>query len=168
MNTNGSISTAFGADARILPPGMPNPVQEEREGTEGFRVEDRRTFDASGERRKPDSEASPPRSHEEPSASVDATPLLRLVSGISAGALLGLGLLPDPMSGKPRVDLAAAREAIDLLSVLREKTEGNLTAAERESLDATLHELRMLFIRCTREQDPGAPRVSNDPGDQPA
>jgi hypothetical protein len=134
---------------------MPNPEQEDREGMEGFRVEDRRAFDASGERRSQGAGASPPRADEGASVPADATPFLRLVSGVTAGALLGLGMVPDPGSGEVHVDLAAAKEAIDLLQVLLEKTEGNLTMEEHQALEGTVHELRMLFIRRTQESDPG-------------
>ena len=69
---------------------------------------------------------------------------------------------------QPRVDLMGARQSIDMLSILSEKTKGNLTADESKLLDNALFELRMGFLEITqalarsaanRPQGPGAPPV---------
>lgn len=69
---------------------------------------------------------------------------------------------------QPRVDLMGARQSIDMLSILAEKTKGNLTPDESKLLDNALFELRMGFLEITqalarsaanRPQGPGAPPV---------
>jgi hypothetical protein len=50
---------------------------------------------------------------------------------------------------RPRVDILGARTTIDLLGVLAEKTKGNLTAAEDQTLQTVLFELRMAFLELT-------------------
>ena len=69
---------------------------------------------------------------------------------------------------QPRVDLMGARQSIDMLSILAEKTKGNLTADESKLLDNALFELRMGFLEITqalarsassRAQGAGAPPV---------
>ena len=69
---------------------------------------------------------------------------------------------------QPRVDLMGARQSIDMLSILAEKTKGNLNAEESKLLDNALFELRMGFLEITqalarsaanRPQGPGAPPV---------
>jgi hypothetical protein len=74
---------------------------------------------------------------------------------------------------QPRVDLMGARQSIDMLSILAEKTKGNLTPEESRLLDNALFELRMGFLEITqalarsaaaRPQGPGAPPV---PGGSP-
>ena len=74
---------------------------------------------------------------------------------------------------QPRVDLMGARQSIDMLSILAEKTKGNLTPEESRLLDNALFELRMGFLEITqalarsaasRPQGPGAPPV---PGGTP-
>jgi hypothetical protein len=60
--------------------------------------------------------------------------------------LIHLGAAPDPGSGKTTVDLAQAKQVIDLLDLLRVKTAGNLTAGESRMLDDLLFDLRMRYL----------------------
>jgi hypothetical protein len=69
---------------------------------------------------------------------------------ISTAALLFLGEIPDPESNEKKVDLAQAKQNIDLLAVLRAKTKGNLTPNEQTLLDSMLSELRMRFVSLTK------------------
>jgi hypothetical protein len=50
---------------------------------------------------------------------------------------------------RPRVDIVGARTTIDLMGVLKEKTQGNLTEAETRTLDSVLYEVRMAFLELT-------------------
>lgn len=68
-----------------------------------------------------------------------------LVSMIATQALMCLGQMPGP-TGEPLVDLEQAKHLIDLLAVLEEKTQGNLSAEEAELLNGMLHQLRMGYI----------------------
>jgi hypothetical protein len=65
-------------------------------------------------------------------------------------ALLNLGQVPDPATGQPRRDLDQARFAIDLIAVLREKTEGNRTVEESAVLEEILATLQMAYVRASR------------------
>jgi hypothetical protein len=62
------------------------------------------------------------------------------------GAMIGLGMLQGPDGKRPPVDLPAAKDAIDLLGVLQEKTKGNLTKEEEEVLREGLYHLRMGYM----------------------
>ncbi len=62
-------------------------------------------------------------------------------------ALSGLGEVADPVTGQRHIDLAQAEEGIDVLLLLREKTEGNRTAEESAALDDALYDLQMRFDR---------------------
>jgi hypothetical protein len=64
-------------------------------------------------------------------------------------ALMNLGQVADPSTGRPHVDLEHARFAIDMLAMLREKTQGNRTAEESAVLDEILAALRMGFVRAS-------------------
>ena len=55
--------------------------------------------------------------------------------------------MPNPVSGETKKDLVGARQTIDLISLLKEKTKGNLTHDEEAFLDAALYDLRMLFVK---------------------
>lgn len=79
------------------------------------------------------------------SQQVGAASFDRLVALISTQALLLMGALA-PEGQQPRVDVVGARQQIDLLDILKEKTQGNLDIKEQSMLDNTLFELRMMFI----------------------
>jgi hypothetical protein len=63
-------------------------------------------------------------------------------------AMLQLGLMHEE-GGQPRIDLIGARQTIDTLALLSEKTKGNLTAAEANFLQNCLYELRMAYVEVT-------------------
>ena len=65
-------------------------------------------------------------------------------------AMFQMGLAARPGDPPPPPDLAAAQETIDLLTVLQEKTKGNLTKEEEEILGGGLYELRMAFVELSR------------------
>jgi len=69
-----------------------------------------------------------------------------LVSMFSTQALVSLGLIPEPGTGAPRTQLPLARHFIDLLGILEDKTKGNLSPEESNSLTENLHYLRMAFM----------------------
>ena len=68
------------------------------------------------------------------------------VLSLSHSALLHLGDAPHPVDGKSEVDLPMARQTIDLLAMLQEKTHGNLTGAEEQMLTQALYDLRLRFV----------------------
>ena len=61
-------------------------------------------------------------------------------------AMLALGLIPDPATGKVIKNKSAAKFHIDMLSIIQERTEGNLNEGEAEALNGVLHNLRMMFV----------------------
>jgi hypothetical protein len=69
---------------------------------------------------------------------------------LSAQALAHLGEIPDPMHQAVRIDLEAARQVIDILGLLREKTKGNLDSAESPLLESVLYDLRMKYVERVR------------------
>ena len=71
--------------------------------------------------------------------------------------MLQMGLVEDPEQGRLPPDLQAARQTIDLLGVLEEKTHGNLTDKEKQLLEQVLAELRMVFVRLTGELEKTSP-----------
>jgi len=71
---------------------------------------------------------------------------LDLVQTLQMGAMVGLGMLQGPDGKRPPVDLPAAKDAIDLLGILQEKTKGNLTKEEEEVLREGLYHLRMGYM----------------------
>ncbi len=69
---------------------------------------------------------------------------------LSTQALMHLGDIPDPQSGRPEQDLVAAQQLIDIIGMLQEKTRGNLDREEGQLIDAILYELRMKYVERAR------------------
>ncbi len=73
------------------------------------------------------------------------------ILSLSTTALYQMGLAPDPTTGNPiEPDLLLARQTIDTLEMLRDKTRGNLDADERKLFDSLIYELRMRFVETGR------------------
>ena len=70
-----------------------------------------------------------------------------LMSTFVTQALYGLGAFPDPRTGQRVAHLDLARHSIDLLGVLEEKTKGNLTEQEADTLASTIYELRNQYVQ---------------------
>ena len=71
---------------------------------------------------------------------------IMLINAMAQPALIFLGEVAHPGSGKPEINLEQARVQIDMLDVLRIKCRGNLTAEEEGLLDRVLYELRMRYV----------------------
>jgi hypothetical protein len=129
------------------------------EKEKGFVVKDRRMFSqdspppadetpASEERPDPKSEPAP---HDATSGQAE-TPLPQInfptfVASLNASALVHLGVIEDPVSGKAEKNLPMAKQTIDILSMLQQKTAGNLSADEDSMLKSILYDLRILFVK---------------------
>jgi hypothetical protein len=72
----------------------------------------------------------------------------RFMASLYMSAMMHLGLMHE-QGGAPRVDLIGARQTIDTLGLLQEKTKGNLTSAEETFLHNCLYELRMAYVEVT-------------------
>lgn len=81
--------------------------------------------------------------NEEPLPSIDFT---TFVLSLSHSALMHLGEAPHPETGKVELSLALARQTIDVIGMLEEKTKGNLTGDEERLIGQILFDLRMRFV----------------------
>ena len=70
-----------------------------------------------------------------------------LLSGFVTQALFALGAIPDPQTNQPMLSLELAKHHIDMLGVLEEKTQGNLTEDESKLLAGALYELRDRYVQ---------------------
>jgi hypothetical protein len=66
---------------------------------------------------------------------------------LSSSAFISLGQIPDPVTGEKKKDLPLAKQTIDLMGMLREKTKSNLTSEEENLFDHLLYDLRMAYIK---------------------
>lgn len=72
--------------------------------------------------------------------------ILSLVSS----AQVHLGLIPNPVTKKQEPNMEAARQTIDIIDVLKEKTKGNLTGDEERLLEYVLYDLRMKYVEMNK------------------
>jgi hypothetical protein len=74
------------------------------------------------------------------------------VLSLSHSALVHLGEAPHPEGEEARRDFALARQTIDMLGMLEEKTRGNLTGDEERLLSQILYDLRMRFVELSKAE----------------
>jgi Domain of unknown function (DUF1844) len=88
----------------------------------------------------------------EPEEPLPAPTLSFLAGTLYLQGAIAMGLLPNPVSDKqPAVHIDHARHAIELLTMLQQKTEGNRTPEESEEIEGMLHQLRLAFITVTQK-----------------
>lgn len=131
---------------------------EEEQPSRGFKVADRRRFvdDAqpAAEEKHEAPAPEPPPAAGARGAEVPPPPEINFstfVMGLSTQALMHLGEIPDP-EAPHAPDLSAAKQMIDLLGILREKTTGNLEPAEDQLLSSMLYDLRMRYVEVSRKR----------------
>jgi hypothetical protein len=98
--------------------------------------------------------------------------ILGLIEDLALRSMMALGQFRDPATGEVYLDLEGAKYTIDLLSVLEQKTKGNLDPTEEGALKDLLHNLRLTFVHVSKQAaammaaqgaGPGAP-VAAGPG----
>ena len=82
--------------------------------------------------------------------SESALSFTHFVISLASSAAIHFGDLPDPATGKHgEPNLEGAQQMIDILTLLEQKTKGNLTAEERQVLEQVLYELRLRFVEAS-------------------
>ena len=94
--------------------------------------------------------APSPGSPPSPDAPAGGPDLQGLFVMLASSALLNLGEAADPATGERIMDLEQAREAVDLLVMLRTRTEGNRTPQESHLLEEILYDLQVRFVRAAK------------------
>lgn len=73
-----------------------------------------------------------------------------LILSFATSAMINLGIAPDPQTKKTTKNLELAKQNIDLLSMLEEKTKGNLTKEEAQLLTNLLSEVRLHYVQASK------------------
>ncbi len=84
---------------------------------------------------------------------------LQHCASLATHAMILLGAVPNPMTGKQEFDPMYARHLIDTIVMLREKTKGNLSAQEAETLEHLVGELKLAWLSVAGQS--GAPGAGN-------
>jgi len=144
------------------------------ENQSAFKVTDRRLFNADGSLRDDaqiaesspvaevtpqpqtaaSSEPAPPVQEDFPPGDEDALPeqtmFTEFIMNVASSAFIYMGLVEHPATGRRQVDMMAAKESIDVLMMLREKTKGNLSKGEERFFDELLSDLKTQFVSMRR------------------
>ena len=130
----------------------------------GFTVRDRRSFDQEGDlkeeketketekAKEPEPQAKEEKKHTEaehdhPLPEVNFN---SLIFSLSSSALLHMGEIADPQTGQKRLDLPMAKHSIDIISMLKDKTKGNLDGEEQKFIDSILTDLRLRYVKAVK------------------
>ncbi len=81
------------------------------------------------------------------------------VQTLAHQAMMGLGIVPWPDSGLVKIELGLAKETIDILAMLKEKSQGNLTNDEQLMLDSLIYQLRVAFVEISKSPQGNAPVI---------
>lgn len=136
-------------------------MPEEEIRGEGFTIKDRRAFDSEGKVKegaekavKEEGKKREKEKEKEKEKVKDFTPLPEVnfssfLLSLSSSILLHLGEIADPQSGEKKKDLSLAKQTIDIIGLLKDKTKGNLTQEEQNLLEHLLYDLRMRFVKAS-------------------
>lgn len=121
----------------------------------GFKVVDRRVDLESGEAAPKGSETRSDTPREEQDTIPEELPaidFMTFVLSLGSSAMVHLGNSPHPETGDRRPNLALARQTIDILAMLQEKTVGNLTGEEERILGSLLTDLRIVYVSAANKK----------------
>jgi hypothetical protein len=135
---------------------------ESGEEKKGFTIRDRR-ISSQGEGKQPE---EPPRGESassageskgtqgsrEPMTELPEVSFSSFVLSLSTSALVHLGEVPDPVTQKVDKHLPLAKQTIDLLGLLMEKTKGNLSGDEEKMMEHLLADLRWRYVREAKKE----------------
>lgn len=153
--------------------------ERRREDKEELQVKDRRRYNPDGTPRQGSERVNRPEEVPQESSTAKETPpsaeveedhdepdsperemeinfstfLLSLASSVQ----ISLGLIPHPVSRKPEINLISAKQTIDILGMLADKTKGNLSQEEDHLIKQILYELRMIYVDLANKIQKGKP-----------
>ncbi len=132
--------------------------KEDKAEGDGFVIKDSRSSQLS-------EEEAENHDTQETSASAEANPqnqkpfqidFSTFIMSLTSSAFYHLGDIADPETGKTETNLPAVHQTIDMLTMLREKTQGNLNAEENKLLEQLIYELQMKYVAKTKSTGPAA------------
>lgn len=140
--------------------------EEGKQDSKGFTVQDRRRFspetgeareDAADSPKETAEAAKPTEAQAAPASEPHQEPLPEInfstfVISLSTQALMHLGEIVNPITGKIDPDVPAAKQMIDMLGMIKEKTSGNLNANEERLMKDILFDLRMKYVEAVKKR----------------
>ena len=123
------------------------------EEEKGFVVKDRR-FSAKKEEKpepqaKQEEETTPEEDIFKEQGPLPVIDFSQFIFSLSTSAFIQLGEIQDPFTQKAEKNLPLAKQTIDLIAMLKEKTKGNLTPEEGKIIENLLYDLRMRYVKAS-------------------
>lgn len=141
------ITPADPAVSSAPPPSQTQPPQQQQQ------QEPRREEKRTEERRQRNDPPPPSGERRATVAEKGANPgsaFTNFLEGLIVQGYMSLGMLRNPYQPQAKIDTAAARQMIDILTLLKDKTQGNLTPDEEDFLETHLGELKLAFVQRTK------------------
>jgi len=118
----------------------------------GYTIKDKRFSAISEEEKRQDSDTKNYKKEDDSSSKNKDIPLPEInfatfILSLTSSAMLHFGDIADPVSGKKERNLTIAKQTIDMIDMLREKTKGNLTKDEEALVENTLYELKIRYVK---------------------
>jgi hypothetical protein len=139
-------------------------TKEEKIEGKDFVIRDKRGFTSEGEakaageassdkapadERVQEKQDTQPASDEMPMPEINFS---SFVLSLSSSALLHFGQIPDPLTKKTERNLPMAKQTIDILGILKDKTKNNLSDDEEQLLDGLLYDLRVRYVEESKKK----------------
>lgn len=134
----------------------------------GVKITDKRRFDEKGESRSTEEQAKEEqvkakvkaeaevkveeksKSEKQEQRELPPIDFMTFVLSLASSVQVHFGMIPNPATGQPEKNLGLAKQTIDILGVLQEKTKGNLEKQEEQLLESILYELRMRYVELNK------------------
>jgi len=134
---------------------------DEREH-EGVKITDKRRFDEKGDSReteeqvkseakaKDETKPKAEQPNEQAKQELPSIDFITFILSLASSVQVHFGMIPNPSTGKTEKNLKLAKQTIDILGVLQEKTKGNLEKQEDQLLESILYELRLKYVELNK------------------
>ena len=142
-------SQTTGAEGAEVPPETKEVPEEAPESKDAGKKSLReRIMDKLSGEKGSEADAEAPKGGREDAPEIDFG---GFVFSLSSSVMFHFGEIEDPVTGQKQTNLPAAKQTIDILGMLAEKTKGNLTKEEEQLLKAILYDLRMRYVDLTKK-----------------
>ncbi len=122
-------------------------AEDEKTQTRSSTAEETGTSPSSEQTRQPETPEPSQADASEEQPQLPEINFPTFVVSLNASALLHLGAIEDPTTGQKSKNLPMAKQTIDILSMLEEKTAGNITHEEKNLLKNILYDLRLMYVK---------------------
>ena len=128
--------------------------EDKKEEKKSYTFTDKRGLDKEDSGREQGIKSGPDQAQGEPAPKGPRPEIdfATLIMSFASASMISMGLVPDPATGKIQKNLLISQQNIDIISLLKEKTTGNLDQNEEKLLERILYELRMHYVEALKDK----------------